>query len=455
MGSMALVLWRVYSLADKSGAGQPGGLLSDLAVNPAALALTYLAAVPTFIFFTGLVMIVGLLARTYQEANAFATPVLLLPISAAAISVADPETTRGLLMTPIANTTVIIRDVLTGRATVGAFLLAFGSSCLYAGLLLSAAGRLFNTEQLVNPAWEPLSIKGLGRKRKGGTRTRRVPGVDEALALFAVTILLLLYVGPSVVKYGLLPAAAVSMALLIAAPTLLLAWWARYRWVETFSWRGAGLTALLGALLVGVGLAPWVNLLSYFQHQFWPASPSQGRQTAELFLPALARHPVLTPLLIGALAGICEELLYRGVIQASLLKRLPLWPALLITAALFAAAHMDLHGFPLRLLLGVVLGYVVWRGGSIFPGMVIHGVYDATQLGLAAWAVKKQGVARLVEQAANPAAVGLDASNYIQLAVGAVLLGVGGWLLLTARPSKALPLSAGFPVITPSPENPV
>ena len=87
MGSMSLVLLRVYSLADKS---QPGGILSDLAVNPAALALTYLAAVPTFIFFAGLVMIVGLLARTYQEANAFATPVLMLPISAAVIGLADP-----------------------------------------------------------------------------------------------------------------------------------------------------------------------------------------------------------------------------------------------------------------------------------------------------------------------------------------------------------------------------
>jgi hypothetical protein len=86
--------------------------------------------------------------------------------------------------------------------------------------------------------------------------------------------------------------------------------------------------------------------------------------------------------------------------------------------------------------------------------MVLHAVYDAAQLALLAWAVKKQGVAKLVEEAANPSAVGLDASNYVQLAVGAALLGMGGWLLLKARPAKALPLTAGFPVITPSPDNP-
>jgi sodium transport system permease protein len=442
MASMALVLWRVYSLADKSPGG---GLLSDLAVNPAALALTYLAAVPTFIFFAGLVMIVGLLARTYQEANAFATPVLLLPISAAAIGVADPETTTGLLMTPIANTTVIIRDVLTGRATVGAFLLAFGSSCLYAGLLLSAAARLFNTEQLVNPAWEPLSIKGLGRRRsRGRARRRQLPAIDEAIALVAATLLLTLYVQPSLFRYGLLVAVAVSMVFLIAAPALLLAWLRGYDWVQTFSLRRPPWTAVAGAAFLAAGLAPCVQILSFFQQKVWPGSPEYARQMADLMLPWIQRHPVLTALVIGGFAGVCEELLYRGPIQAALLRSLPRWPALLVGAALFSAAHMDLHGFPIRMVLGLVLGYVVWRGGSIFPAMVLHGVYNATQLGITAWLVRREGAAALATEPAT------DSGMLVRAAVGVGLLLIGGLLLRAAwrRSGAGSPVGPAVPAAT-------
>src|SRR5438067_1066873 len=100
----------------------------------------------------------------------------------------------------------------------------------------------------------------------------------------------------------------------------------------------------------------------------------------ELFRPALMEHPILTSVIFGLLAGICEELLYRGPIQVALLRRLPVKAAIIVAATLFSAAHMDVHGFPLRLLLGVILGYVVWRGGSIFPAMVLHAAYDATVL---------------------------------------------------------------------------
>jgi sodium transport system permease protein len=111
--SMALVLRWMFAALARSPA------MADLSIDPLAIGLAFLAAVPTLVFVTGLVMVVGLFARTFQEANSLAVPVMLLPLASAAIGLADPPTTPGLLVTPIANTTVIIRDVLTGRATAG------------------------------------------------------------------------------------------------------------------------------------------------------------------------------------------------------------------------------------------------------------------------------------------------------------------------------------------------
>jgi membrane protease YdiL (CAAX protease family) len=369
---------------------------------------------------------------------------MLLPLASAAIAVTDPPTTPGLLATPIANTTVIIRDVLTGRGTVGAFLFASAISFLYAGLLLSLAARVFNTEQLVNPSWEPLSLKGLTRRRRGA-RPKRLPSIDAALALFAVSLLALLYSAPALRDLDFLTTVVISMLLIVAAPALLAAWAARWPWIQTFSLRRPPVLALLGGVMVGVGLVPCINLLYILQNRVWPADREYFAQILQLFLPAVRDHPILTPLTVGALAGLCEELFYRGPIQAALLRKLPVKAAITIGAVLFAAAHMDVHGFPIRLLLGLILGYVVWRGGSIFPAMLLHAAYDATQLGLMAYAIQVEGAAKVTADAANPGATSFDSGFWIQTGIGVVLLLAGARLMRRSMRAPSAVPSAGIP----------
>jgi membrane protease YdiL (CAAX protease family) len=343
------------------------------------------------------------------------------------VSITDPKATPGLLVTPTVNTTLVIRDVLAGQATPSAFLIAFVSSCLYAGLAISLAARLFTTEQLVNPAWEPLSVKGL---RQASRRSeRRLPAIDEALALFAVSLLLLLYVSPSWMKWGFLPLLAGNEILLIAGPALLFAWVGRYRWVETFAWRRPSASATAGAVLLGLGALPWVYALAALQARVWPQDPDTVHATLKLILPALRAHPVFTAIAAGALAGICEEILFRGPIQTALVRRLPVGIALTAGAVLFAAAHLDLQGMLFRTLFGVMLGWVVWRGGSIFPAMLMHAVADSTHFALLAWSLKgsapslENWSARMAVLAGPPA-----------LAGAAALLAVGVWLFVWGSP---------------------
>jgi len=376
MISMSLVLWRVMAEVQKSstGATPAGGFFIDAG----ALALSYLAAVPTLIFFTAMVLMVGLLARNLREANAYATPLMMVPITSMLVGIADPAMTPGLLVTPVANTTLIIRAVLTGHATAGQFVLAFASAGLYAGLVLSLAGRLFTNEQLVNPAWEPLSLRGLSRR----PAKLRWPAVDEALTLFAVSLLLNFYLAPSWVHHGLLPLLMGVEILLIAGPAVLFSWLGHYPWREVFSLRRPSVSSIIGAALFGVGMIPVMNWLSDLQHAWHILPPNEAdlEGMSKLFEPTLRGHPFLSPIIIGLLAGVCEELLFRGPIQAALVKRLPIAMALIFGGFLFAAAHMDLSGLPARMILGLILGWIVWRSGSIFPAMVMHAVYDGVSV---------------------------------------------------------------------------
>ena len=432
MISMALVLWRSLSVmeADKAMGG--------LSINPTSLLLTYVAAVPTLITFTTMVLILGLMARNFREANALATPVMLIPLVSMIVAVAEPALSPGLLVTPVANTTLIIREVLTGRATVGPFVLAFASSCLFAGLLLSLAARVFTSEQLVNPAWEPLSLSGF--KRGKIARRRRLPAPDEAIALFGFSLLLVFYIQPSLMRWGLLVNLAITELFLIAGPALLMARLGRYRWTETFNWRWPGLLPLIAAGLIGVGMAPWVDLPFSLQCLVWPPPPEYLRMTTELFLEPLEKHPILLPIAVGVLAGVCEELLFRGPVQTGLLKRMPVWFVLIFGAILFAAAHLDIYGFALRAIIGVVLGWLVVRTGSIFPAMVAHALYDITKMATASYAVHVLGAKNVLEM--TTASHGVEWSP-LQLAIGTALLLAGAAILWISKRKNP----AGFAVI--------
>jgi sodium transport system permease protein len=410
MVSMSLVFWRVMSQVAKSPVG--------FSIDPSALALSYLAAVPTLIFFTALVLMVGLLARNLREANAYATPLMMVPIASMLVGIADPATTPGLLVTPVANTTLIIRGILTGHVNFQSFALAFISSGLYAGLVLSLAGRVFTNEQLVNPAWEPLSLRGFSRR----AAQPRWPAVDEALTLFAVSLLLNFYISPSWLKHGLLPLLVGVETLLIAGPAVMFAYLGHYPWRAVFSLRRPSFAAVIGGALLGAGLIPVMEGLSRLQEYFHvlPRNQADLEGLSNLFEPALLAHPWLAPIVVGVLAGVCEELLFRGPIQAAFVKRLPIALALGLGGLLFAAAHMDLSGLPPRMILGVILGWIVWRGGSIFPAMLMHAVYDGVSV---AWAARHLHDNQAPQFSGSVLVIGILAS-------------VTGWVLIRRRDSQ-------------------
>jgi membrane protease YdiL (CAAX protease family)/ABC-type multidrug transport system permease subunit len=438
MLSMSLVIWRSLSFVEAQ--------MGQLQIDMTALALTYLAAVPTLITFATLVLIVGLVARNFREANSLATPVMMIPLASMLVAIAEPEMSPGLLVTPVANTTLIIREVLTGRITAGPFVLAFISSTVYAGLLLSLAARVFTNEQLVNPSWEPVSMKGLRRagQRTLGVPRRRLPTVDAALALFSLTLLLYFYIAPSLEpRLGLLPAIVIQQMCLLAGPPLLLAWLAHYDWVETFSLRKPATTAIIAAVLLGVGLSPWMQFAAMIQQKLWPRSMESQLELLKKILPLLEQHPILLPALIGLLAGVCEEILFRGPIQKGLMRRLGAWPAIFIAAVLFAAAHLDLPGMPIRTFLGVVLGWLVMRTGSIFPAMVMHAIYDITQLSYVSFEVHRRGAQNLLAEAAAQAA---EPINVWILIGGAALIVAAIVLLRWRRVESTAP--GGFAIVT-------
>ncbi len=106
---------------------------------------------------------------------------------------------------------------------------------------------------------------------------------------------------------------------------------------------------------------------------------------AEPSLVAIAKL-VAVAVLVGPLL---EEVVFRGLVQTVVIDTLGRrfrWTAVLTGAAVFALIHagpVSWHGWPGLFVLGVVLGWLYERTGSLLPCYVAHGLFNAANIAVA------------------------------------------------------------------------
>jgi len=83
---------------------------------------------------------------------------------------------------------------------------------------------------------------------------------------------------------------------------------------------------------------------------------------------------------VALVPAIFEEILYRGYILHMLKRSKAIWTAILISGIIFGLYHLRLtQAIPLSLI-GVFLGWITWRSGSLIPAMVVHFINNASSV---------------------------------------------------------------------------
>jgi membrane protease YdiL (CAAX protease family) len=82
-------------------------------------------------------------------------------------------------------------------------------------------------------------------------------------------------------------------------------------------------------------------------------------------------------IVISVAPAIVEEVAFRGVIQGSLEKVFSRRDAWLIQGALFGLLHLSPLVFPSHMLMGLCFGFLRNRSNSLYPGMLVHGGWNA------------------------------------------------------------------------------
>lgn len=93
---------------------------------------------------------------------------------------------------------------------------------------------------------------------------------------------------------------------------------------------------------------------------------------------------------VCALAPVCEELLFRGALFGWLRRLLPASVAILVTAAVFAGAHLLPTLFPVLFVFGLGATWVRERTGSTLNSFAMHATQNTVAL-VATYALLSQG----------------------------------------------------------------
>jgi hypothetical protein len=111
------------------------------------------------------------------------------------------------------------------------------------------------------------------------------------------------------------------------------------------------------------------------------ASGRIRRFIENILRPALEEWSVGQLLAISVLAGVCEEVLFRGVAQGGLEQWLGPVAALILASAIFGVCHWITPTYALVAgLMGCYLGGLWWWSGNLLTPVVTHVAYDFVAL---------------------------------------------------------------------------
>jgi membrane protease YdiL (CAAX protease family) len=149
---------------------------------------------------------------------------------------------------------------------------------------------------------------------------------------------------------------------------------------ETFAlYRPKSWRRIVG-LVLGALLATYV-LLAVTSAALGPgAHPDQGVPT--WWDGSRVAQFALSFVVVAVAAPIVEELTFRGL-GYSLLSPFGSGIAIAATGVLFGLMHGFVVALPIFVIVGLVLGWVRMRSGSVYPGMLMHGAFNAIALILA------------------------------------------------------------------------
>ena len=342
--------------------GESGG--ADIVAGGAVLT-TCLLVIPLAALLGGLLLGLSAYARSIKEYQVLATPVMLLALIPGLLAMSqDVPLNSWTALLPIANVALAVRDALLGPLPGTLLMLVLLSSVGWGLVTMRWVGGVLSREEAIlgfDP--EPLfAHTNSGRKR-------------AVLLGMASTALVYFYVGQLLQSWNL--NAGLLLSLWVVLPLLGLAvlklGWSGGSVRNVLSLRVAPLRSILGAAFLGMGsMIPMMQGLFKLQNRFLPMPEDTLKPLEDL----ASGNPAMVFLLLAFTPAICEEFVFRGVFLGLLRRVVSTRRAVVLSSIFFGLTHLNIFRLLPTTLLGMILGSLVVRTGSLASSIAFHMMYN-------------------------------------------------------------------------------
>jgi sodium transport system permease protein len=337
------------------------------------------ALVPLSALFSAVALGVAAMARSSKEGQYYLMPLMMVSLPLVLLPLMPGTTlSTGTGLIPVTGMFLLVRSLVEGQyaSALWHMPIVFGVTIAALSLAMRWARRQFETESVLFAGGEQWEFSRWAKRLWEDRQETATP----AQGYFAAALVLIaLFFGKLAVTsmpqdfVGIAKLVAVPQIGLILAPTLLMAI------ICTRSLRQSlRLTlptspiALPMAVLLGITLHPLYVMLAAWISAVYPISETA---TAALkpFAEQISSAPWLNVvLLMAVLPAVCEELAYRGFMFGGLVRENSPLRAILITSVVFGISHGVLQQSLSATVMGLVLGWIAYRTGSVLPGILLH-----------------------------------------------------------------------------------
>ena len=152
-------------------------------------------------------------------------------------------------------------------------------------------------------------------------------------------------------------------------------------WAGLLALRATPRHTIILAVVCGLALQVPLTELQNVAEYFFPVSPEQKQALYRMLSPNGWRKMLGTLFSLAAVAPVCEELLFRGLILRGLRRTHGWFLALSVSSVLFGLCHIRLAAALIpACAAGAILGAIALRARSTWPAIASHAAINATPI---------------------------------------------------------------------------
>ncbi|MFN0195758.1 MAG: ABC transporter permease subunit/CPBP intramembrane protease [Planctomycetaceae bacterium] len=347
---------------------------------------------PLATLFSALCLALATFARSSKEGQYYLTPLLMITLGLTMFCLSPAvEITPFYSVMPVIGIALLLKGLLLDPTSVALTWYAIpvlATSIAYGLIALWWAIEQFNSEEVLFREAERFELRLWFRhllRDKEAT-----PNFSEGL--FCFVLIMMLQFGafkffgdafkdstPETRDWLMMRLLIIQQLVIIGSPAAFMGLLLTRSLRQTFRLRMPSAWMLAAGAILPVVLNPLAVELSTQLSWFFPPLP-EGAQQAMMAMSGASTPVWLALLAFAVMPALCEELAFRGFILSGFHRTGRAGLAILLSSMTFGLMHMIPQQVFNALLLGLVLGLLAIRSGSIWPGMLFHFLFNGLEV---------------------------------------------------------------------------